>query len=170
MPGDAWLMFQPLKAAIKNKTSARFCHGDTEPKTEKQRDDLHLWESEASIPFILSGLPDKETWRRGAEGGEPFLYLLSCPGPSRPRRTECHRLRPVTSHSRSSDLPEPDPWSAAFLWGCPPQTLEEEEGAFHFTFNASVLKSHTMKTNWNIYIYKVNTTKPKLTVLIYYIF
>lgn len=41
--------------------SARFCHGDTEPKAEKQIGYLHLRESEASSPFILSGLPDKET-------------------------------------------------------------------------------------------------------------
>lgn len=143
-------MFQPLKAAIKIKCQRASVMEIRSQRQKKQRADLHLRESEASIPFILSGLPDKETRRRAAEGGEPSLYLLSCPGPSRPRRTECHRLRPVTSHSRSSDLPEPDPWSAAFLWGCPPQTLEEEELPFHFTFK--VLKSHTMKTNWNIYL------------------
>lgn len=106
MLGDACLMSQPLKSAIKIKCQRASV---MEIRTEKQRVDLHLWESEASSPFILSWLPDKETWRRGSEGSEPFLYLLSCPGPSRPRRTECHRLRPVTSHSRSSDLPEPDP-------------------------------------------------------------
>lgn len=108
MPGDACLMFQPLKAAIKIKRQRASVMG-IRSQRQKNRVDLHLWDSEASIPFILSGLLHKETWRRGAEGGEPFLYLLRCPGPSRPRRTECHRLRPVTSHSRSSDLPEPDP-------------------------------------------------------------
>lgn len=151
MPGDTCLMFQPLKAAVKIKCQ-RASVMEIRSQRQKNRVDLHLWESEASIPFILSGRSEKETWWRGAEGGEAFLYLLRCPGPSRPRRTECHRLHPATTHSQSSDLPEPDPWSAASLWGCPPQTLEEEEGAFHFTFNASVLKSHTIKTNWNIYI------------------
>lgn len=140
-----------IKSCNKNKMSARFCHGDTKPKAEKQIGYLHLRESEASIPFILSGLPDKETWKSGAECDEPVLYLLSCPGPSRPRRTKCHRLRPVTSHSQSFGFPGPDPWSAAFLWGCPPQTLKEGEGAFDFTFNASVLKSRTTNTNWNVF-------------------
>lgn len=152
MPGDACLMFQPLKAAIKIK-----CQRASVMETRSQRQknkELLCTCGILRLPFLLFclGCRTKETWRRGAEGGEPLLYLLSCPGPSRPRRTECHRLRPVTSHSRSSDLPEPDPWSAAFLSGRPPQTLEEEELAFHFTFNASVLKSHTMKTNWYIYL------------------
>lgn len=88
---------------------AHLCDGDTEAKTEKKRVYLHLWESEASIPFILPGLQDRHTRRRGAGSDGPFPYLLNCPGPFRPRRRECHRLRPVTSHSQNFDFPEPDP-------------------------------------------------------------
>lgn len=93
----------------KNKTSVHFCDGDLEPNTKKTRVYLHLWESKASIPFILSGLQDRGMWRGGGERGGAFLYLLSCPGPSHPRRTECHLLRLATSHSQSFDFPEPDP-------------------------------------------------------------
>lgn len=37
-----------------------------------------------------------------------IFYLSGCPGPSPLKRTECHRLRLMMSHSQSSDFPEPD--------------------------------------------------------------
>lgn len=130
-----WFISQPLKTATKKA----LCDGNREPNRKKRQVYLHLWEPQASVPFVLSGLQDREVWRRRDESAEPSLYLLSCPGPSHPGRTECHLLRPVTSHSQSLDFPEPDPWSAAFLWGCPPLTLEEEDrGAFGFPFKTTI--------------------------------
>lgn len=52
---------------------------------------------------------DKNDAEAGEEAASLFdVYLLGFPGPSRLRRTTCHRLRPVTSHCQSSDFPEPD--------------------------------------------------------------
>lgn len=68
-------------------------------------------------------------WVRGEEN-DPFPYLLSCPGPSPLRMTECHRLRRAMSHSQSFDFPEPDSWWTACLWECPRRMLEEGKMAF----------------------------------------
>lgn len=58
-----------IKSCNKNKRSARFCHGDPEPTTGKQRVDLHLWEIGGFHSFYFvwtagQGDPEKGSWKR----------------------------------------------------------------------------------------------------------